>query len=302
MKMDDNTKGYVYALTALCFLVLWPIFAKKGMSLYNVETTLAMWFTTAAIFSLILVAISGRNQEYKSIKTHWKWIIILGLVTTTGIIINWTALSIIEPGMHNFFMKISLVMIILSGTILLKERFNIYEALSALAIICGVILMSYFNGNLVLKGLLLVTIWSVIFTCQRTIVKSKFKTVKPLIITTYRSIAVAFFAFTYAVVSGRFAIDFSPNILYITLPSILSAVIAHTFIFKAYKLLDMSKVELMIAVEPFIVLFISYLVFGETMSAMQLLGGVVVVAGAIGLILSKNAITASSKKHKSSSM
>ena len=63
--------------------------------------------------------------------------------------------------------------------------------------------------------------------------------------------------------------------------------VTHIFIFRAYKLIEMSKVELTLALQPFLVLALSYFIFREILTPLQLAGGGLIVIGAISLIYSK---------------
>lgn len=282
--MDTDKKGYVYAITAVLFLIVWPIFSKLGFGFFNVETTAVLWFSTAALFSFVLLLWRSNLHEFVTVKTHWRWIFLSGGINTIGVIASWKALDILMPSMHNFLMKINILMMMLFGILFLKERYNRYEFLSAGIIIIGVYMMTRTNGTYVFQGVLYMLIFAACYTLSRAIYKDKMKEISPLMMVLYRTSSIALFSLLYAVMTASITLYWSVGLLYATVPSIFSAVIAHILIFRAYKLIDYSKVELVLTAAPFLVLIISFFVFGETFMIIQFLGGILIVVGIISLI------------------
>jgi len=289
--MEKRSKGYLYALTSLLFLIVWPIFSKLGFGYFNYQTTIVLWFGTAAVFSFFMIVFSGRVGEYKTFKIYWKHILVMGLINTVGVFSSWYALDILQPSLHNFLMKISIVTIVLFGVLFLKEKYNWYEALSGFIIIAGVAMMSFSEGEYVIKGLIMIGIFAICYTLSRAIIKSKLKNVRPLLIVNYRAASMAIFSLIVTLFIKKLVIYPSIGLLYATLPAILSAVFAHIFIFRAYKLIEISKVELIISAQPFLVLIPAFFVFGEVLSLRQIFGGIIIIVGVIGLIYSKKLVT-----------
>jgi len=288
--MDRRQQGYMYALLAVLFVTVWPIFSKLGFSYYNFQTTAVLWFGFAAIFSFFLVLFNGRMKEYLTLKKHWKFLLLQGFFNTLQIYTGWYALSLIFASLHTFLSKLSIITMLLFGILFLKERYNMYEGASALLIISGALLISFSGAEFILKGVLLVVLWAIIYAITMMIIKKNLKSISPLMMAHCRVTMIAVFTFIILVIVGSFKVFVSPGLLFATLPSMLSAVFAHIFIFKAYKLIEMSKVELMLAIQPVVTSSIAYLVFGEVLTVLQIIGAGLIIVGAISLVYAKKLI------------
>jgi len=282
--MEKKKLGYTYALISVLFLIFWPIFSKLGFGHFGVETTVVLWFTTASLFSFVLILVTGKLKEYRSFKKHWRYIILFGFLNTIGVISSYYALDIIGASLHAFLMRFYLVIMVFSGLLFLKEKYNKYESVSSVCLILGVLVMSYSEGEYILIGILLLIVFSLMYVITRTIIKTKLHDVPALLIVNYRAMTILVFSFIYAVLMGKFHVYLTHGLWFATLPAILSAVLAHIFIFKAYKLIDLSKTELIISVQPVFVTILAWIVFGETLTLTQWCGGGMILLGAIGLV------------------
>jgi len=280
-------KGYMYALAALAFSIIWPIFGKLGFQTYNVQTVIVVWTISATIFSFLMILFSGRIKEYRILKKNWFWVLIMGLSAFLTVQISWYALTILDPGMHALISKTLILMILFTGVIFLKERFNIFEALSAALIIAGVFLVSYTNDKLIVKGVVIGIFAMVFLTVQLMLMKTKLNKLDALMVAHFRVAIIAFLSLLLALFTGQLNIFVSEGLWYITIPSLFSGVLAHIYILKSYRLIEISKSELILSSQPFMVLVLSFFIFNEFLTTVQFIGGILVVGGAIGLIYAK---------------
>jgi drug/metabolite transporter (DMT)-like permease len=179
---------------------------------------------------------------------------------------------------------------LLFGVLFLKEKFNKIEAMSALIIIFGVFIVSFSTGNYVFKGVLLLVVGSISYASSKYLIKSKLQKISPLFLSHYRVSVAAVYILSFALLSGQFQPYISKGLLFTTLPAIFSAVFGHILMYKAYKLIEISKIELIFASQPFLVSIASYIVFREVLTLQQFLGGFLIVGGIIWLIYAKNHI------------
>lgn len=281
-------KGYLYAFLAVLFFSVWSISSTKSFQYYNFLTTAVLWFGCSAIFSTGYILLAKRKEYFDSIQKHWKMILTYGTFNAINVISSFYALSVLGPALQQFLGKLSILSVLIFGILILKERFNRYEAISAVTIIAGVITISFATGDLILPGIIATVIFAVASAFEALIVKSKFQEVDSFIITNYRAVMVFFLVTIVTFVTGNFIIETTDGLIYATLPSLLTVIVAHMFIFKAYKLIDMSKVSLIGSLNPFIVMFFSYFIFGEVLNLRQFAGGMIIMLGVIGLIYFKN--------------
>jgi drug/metabolite transporter (DMT)-like permease len=145
-------------------------------------------------------------------------------------------------------------------------------------------MITYAEGTYVILGVIILVLHAIVFAASNLIIKTHLVGVPSFFLTHWRTVFILAFMLPFALATGRLQLQYSPDIYYVTLPSIFSAVLATLFIIKAYKLLSLSKVQLILAPQPFLVVLFSFLVFKETMTGLQAIGGIMVVAGLAGLI------------------
>jgi len=286
--MEKISKGVLYAITsALCFS-LWAIFSTLSFNYYNPFTTVVLWFGFSAIVSFLIIVFSGRLKEYKeSFLKYRNILLITTLLNSASVITSFYALDLLGPSLTGFLSRIYLILIVLSGIIFLNEKFNILEALSALVVILGVLLISYSKGEYIVLGIIIIIIHSLLIAAARTILKSKLDPVDSMFLVNYRAIAVTIYGLIFALIIGKFNLFISKGLLFATIPSIFSVILGHLFVYKAYKLIEMSKVELITALQPFIIAALSFLVFREVLTVFQFTGGIIIVIGVIALIYAR---------------
>ena len=108
--MDKRTLGYTYAIIAAVFSVVWIIAATFGYEYYNAYTIAFLWFAFASIFSFFLILITGKLREYRSFKSHWKFIILSNIFMSASVIVSFVALEILGPSLTGFVEKISRIL------------------------------------------------------------------------------------------------------------------------------------------------------------------------------------------------
>jgi drug/metabolite transporter (DMT)-like permease len=285
MKLDNNLKGISLVIISQFFFVVYFIFTKISFNYYNFMTTIVFWFGFSSIFSFLLIVVFKKFKHYNSFKKYWKYILLSCLLNTFSVITHFYALSIIGPSLTSFLSKMSIIFIFVMGIFLLNEKFNSKEFISSFIILFGVFLVSYANGEFILIGVVLMILNSFFISIARLIIKSKLSNIDSFHLVHYRATFVAIFAFIIAIVTNSFHPSISKGLIYATVPSIFTVVFGHLLIYQAYKYIEMSKTAVVSAFGPFLVLIVSYFLFGERFSFIQFFGGTIVVLGVIGLVV-----------------
>lgn len=289
--MDNKRKGITFAIIANFFFLGYWIFAPFAFKYFNTFTLTVLWFGSGAIMTFIWILIVGKFKHYSTLRTHGKWILLIGIINSLSILTAWEALRVLGPSLTSFLSNIEVLFLIFFGVILLKEKFNFQEILSSIIVILGVFMISFSKGEYILYGIILILVHALFFALNRTLIKSKLKEVDALFITHYRTLFTSILILIAALLLGQFKIYLTTGLFYATLPAIFSAVLGHLFTFKAYKLIEMSKTGIINALLPLLVLISSYLVFGNLLTILQASGGLLILIGVIGLIIFR-------KKHK----
>ncbi len=285
--MNDTSKGFFYAIIAQFFVLGYFIFSKISYNYYNVLTTIVLWFGFSAVFSTAMILLSKKRKKYHTLKKFYRPLIVSNLFNVVSVFTSFFTLNLIGPSLVGFLGKMSIIFIILAGVIFLKEKFNVLEGISAILMIAGVITLSFSKGENIVLGVALMTISAACVASTHFIVKSRLGSLDPLLVVNVRAISIAIVALVISVVSGKLQITTTEGLIFATVPSIFSVIFYHLFIFKAYQKIDLSKAGLVEAMQPFLVVIAAFIVFGEMISPVQMLAGAVIVAGLVGLVISR---------------
>lgn len=293
--MNKHQKGTLYALSAQLLFSIWPIFSFISINYFNIYTTVVLWFGFSAFISFLMILFSNKTKEYYIFIKYKKEILLITFLYTLSVLFSWNALKILGPSLSGLLSRINIILIIISGVIFLKEKFNLFEVISAVIVIIGVFLINYTTGHFVLKGVVLIIFSAVFLTTGNLLVKSKLNSIDPLIIVNYRATFIFLYALIIALILGKLDLSFSKYLIFATIPSVLSVILGHIFTFKAYKIMDVSKFHLYESIRPFLVAFFSFLILKEVLSFFQYLGGIIIIIGITGLIYSHNKAVKNSK-------
>jgi len=285
MTMKRSTKGLLYAFAALIFISTWPIFLKLGYQEFTYQTTATMWFLSSTVYSLVLVLFTGKLGALKKAHKDIKYILIFGVINFAAIVSSWYALTLLDPGIYSFLFQISVLVVVLSGVLYLKERFNYQEGLSGTIVVFGVLLLTFTKGQVAILGLLLILIHAVGFSIYNIIIKKKLNHVPSMVLTFARALMLGVFFLIYSNLTGTFHVELKWSILLITVPSLFSGVLGQACVYAAYKNMDMAKTQLILVSQPVVALVVSFFVFGEMFSPVQYLAGLLVVGGLAALSL-----------------
>jgi len=281
--MKKATKGLLFTFAALVFISTWPIFLKLGYEEYSVSTTAALWFLSASVYSFIIVLFTGNLGDLKKIKKDTKLLLIFGVLNFISILCSWTALTLLDAGIYAFLFQLSVLVVVFSGIFYLKERFNFKEGISGAVVVLGVLLLSFTKGSVAYLGVILILVHSIGFALVNIIVKKHLKHISSPVLTFIRALMIGIAFLIFSVLTGTFNAALKWSLLYITVPSLFSAVLGTMFIIQAYKYMDMSKTQLILMSQPVIVLIASFFVFGEMFSPLQYFGGVLILGGLAAL-------------------
>jgi len=281
--MKKSTQGILYAFAALLSISVWPVFLKLGYREFTYQTTATLWFLSAAVYSFVILLLSGNFGKIKKVRKDIKDILTVGILTFIGIVSSWYALTLLEPGMYSFLFQISVLAVVISGVFYLKEKFNYQEGLGGIIAVFGVLLLTFTKGHIALIGLFFILIHAVFFSIYNVIIKKKLGHMSPIVITFLRASMLGVFFFIYSNLTGTFHVELKWQILLVTAPSLFSAVLGQIFVYAAYRRMDMAKTQLILIAQPVVALVVSFFVFGEMFSMMQYFGGLLVVGGLAAL-------------------
>ena len=177
---------------------------------------------------------------------------------------------------------------------LLKNKLFRLGTLAAIAGLIGIIVLKHdFAARASLIGITISLCWAVTWSLYTTAAKVAFKKTDSIagfaVVSLYTAPCLAILAFIFGNVSQCKSMNF-PVWIYLLISAVFSIVLSHSFYYGAIKRIGATIPSLVILAEPFLILIVSHIVFGETLSPAQWVFGIILIAGAALAIRAQEAI------------
>lgn len=286
--MDGRLKGYVYTIIASLLTGIGFVLSTIVVRNVSIESAAFFMFATGLVAStLILIATRKLGQTGRMIKKYWKPVLAIGILNAVSLFLWLNSLKLIGPSLTAFLARFGTVFTIIMGVAFLKERFNRLEAVGAAIMIIGAFVLSYNGGDFVVMGVILVLILSLTFSTWQFLTKIYLKKMDPLVLNHIRIMFTFAIIAPYILFSGSLRIPPLDIMGLIVFGSIVGGVIGFLLGYRALQITDLSKVSTIQALDPFIIMVYSFIILGSIPTGYQLLGGLVIVAGTLLLVMSR---------------
>ncbi len=274
-------KGAMYAIASAFFVSTSFVFTKYLLNYIAPEFLMMLWFSSAAVFSAILAYAKTKENPLANAKEFWKEGLLIGFFNACSAILWILSINFIGPSLTSFLLRLMTIFMIMLGIVFLREKMNSIEALGAAISIIGALIISFKTNDIGLLGMGLAIAASLSIAVQEFIAKIYVKKIKPYQLTSVRTMFTAGLLIAFVTATGKLQPIGTEHLLMIAIGSILSAVLGYLFFFEALDKMDISKVAIIRTLDPFIVVFYVFILFQSLPSAIQLIGGVLIVAGVI---------------------
>ena len=292
MQVNGRKKVDLLATTAiigsLCCWSAGPIFIKYFTGYIDFWTQNFLRYLTACIFWLPFLIYSVRKRKVKNI--IWK-IALLPAAANVVMQCFWAAsFYYIDPTFMNLLIKSSLVWIAIFSIVFFEDerplvrskRFWLGLTLSV-AGVCGVLACKEgFAERTTIIGIILALFaaffWAVYTLTVRAAFKQADSRISFAVICIYTVLGLGLLELIF----GEFAESLHMGVrqwLYLIISGIIPIAISHVLYYMAIKRIGATIPSLVLLASPFTVLAGSYIVFGETLSALQVVFGLVLIAG-----------------------
>lgn len=286
-KYDARIQGYIFAGLASLFMTANFVLSKMILRDVNPETSSVYFFGFGAVSSFFLLVFTKRLSKVREAKNLWKQIAVLSLFGSVGSVLWFYGIDSIGPSLTAFLVRFVVVFAVLWGVLFLKEKFNKVEALGMIIAVIGALFLTYTSENFAFLGGAIVLAATFIFSINQLIVKIYIKKIDPFVLNHLRVSLVTLILFSYTFFSGKLETPTKSVLLLSFIAGTLGAAIGITFFYKALDLADLSKVNIIRTIDPFVVVLYAFLFLQEIPTLNQLLGGSIIVFGVIILIMSR---------------
>ncbi len=301
MKISDTAKGYLWTFVAVLAVSNVYIFSKAVMNQVGFVKFGFWWFLTGGIYILLLMVYKRAFTIYKTFGRREYLILLLnGILELAGTYFFYKAIETIpNPSIVSFLNNLSPVFVVILGTLLLHERFNLREAIGIMITLLGAFLISYKGGNtladMFIHGSHYVLYSTFIFALNSILLKTWVKRLSPYVLTINR---ILFLTTFFTLLMIRRQMDFHlpwrvyKNVLIGAFLGPLLTVIASL---NALKYIEVSKKSVLGTLKGLFVLAGSYLFFHNLPTQIQITGGILSIIGAILIITGRMKIRRNTK-------
>ncbi len=286
-------KGYMLAGLAALSVSNVFIFSKSALA----ETPLYVfgfyWFLIAFIFNFILITFTKkiilvRSYPPKVLKT----LVVIGIFELLSAITFYASIQQIEnPAIVSFLVTTIPVFVMLISIPLLNEKFNNIEILGVLITLGGVFMLSYsgkFSWNeLLIKGAHLALLSSVLAAVGLVIAKKNIKSIDPYLLSFNRTVFILLFYFI-AMFYAHNSFHITHKVLFnIAMGSFFGPFLGSILQYNAFRFIEVSKESLVQNTNGLFVVISAYFYLGIFPLAIQIIGGIITMAGVTIMVLGK---------------
>jgi len=279
--------GYLFLVGTAFFTALSYAFGKSVDRSLDPETTAFFWFFGAFICSIFVVmAVPSQRAEVKKLRNYTKIFIYTSVLTSIGAALWIISIRTIGIPLTSFLMKAQTLFALMLGMIFLGERLNKGETIGIVITITGGVIVAYQRDIGLLIGTFTALGAAFFYSALSFIVKKFAQNLNMLTVANLRALGVSIFLIIYLIVTGTFEMPTRLiDIIFMALGGITGAYIAKASQFQAIKLIDVSRTTAVLPMESLFVVLLSYFLFDEIPSVFKLIGGALIIAGVIFLVI-----------------
>jgi len=221
----------------------------------------------------------GFGWMFKIDKKAWKFTAVYTLISIAALGCFWMGLSMVDAAKVGFISRFQLVVIVLLGALILKERFHKREIVAAAVVLSGLFILYHTFPPKMSLGFWIMVGSAVSFGLVEITAKVTVKYCEPYHFNTIRN----FFSGLVLVIIGwmRHSADLNLGIVWcgVICMALLGPVFSRVFYLYALRHADVSKTALVSQIQPVFVLILAIFFRREYPSIQELLGGAIIITG-----------------------
>ncbi|MDP4084758.1 MAG: DMT family transporter [Bacillota bacterium] len=282
-------KGYfIIILSAICFGLI-PIFALYAYQ-SGVTTTSLLFLRfsfSALIFFLYLFL---KKENWRITRKQFLSLVLLGGVLYMGqSSFYFTSVKYIPASLAALLLYLYPIFVAVLSYFANKERLSKLTLIAIAISMFGIIfVLGSPRGHINLFGLLLAGGSAIIYSIYIVIGDRVIKNLPPIVTCAYVSLFSGFSFFAFGLLSHSLSFHFGKVGWYMVICiAFFCGVIAMFTFFVGMKIIGPTKASILSMVEPVVTFTFSTLLFHQKLSAVQMIGGIIVLFGAILVVMSR---------------
>lgn len=285
--MNPAVKGILLAFLATLGMANVYVFSKAALLEVNYYQFQFYWFGFALLWILPFLVLTGMIKKIPLLSGASKLsLLIIGILELGAASLLFLAIQLAEnPTTISFLSNLTPIFVTILGIRFLGERFNSVEAVGIILTIAGVIMITYTRDTSIAeffgKGSGWILVSSVFSSISIVTAKSRIRDIHPGILTLNR-VVFLFVVAVAAVIIRRESLNVSGTaILNMALGSLMGPFLTGLAQYSALKFIEASRTMIIQSTRSLFVLAGSMIYLSILPEMLQLIGGLVTIAGVI---------------------
>jgi drug/metabolite transporter (DMT)-like permease len=231
---------------------------------------------------MVELAIFARGRlEWRVLVRHRWFFVTIGLLVGVNTNLGFLAMRYVEPGTASTLSRTSIVFGVGLGVLWLGERLTRVQSAGALLAIAGAILVSVQPGDHLRAGSLIVVVATFLYALHSAVVKRWGGQMPFLEFFFFRLAATTTVLFVLGVAQGQLEWPGPTAWLILLLAATVNVVLSRGLYYLALRRLDMTVLTIALTLSPVVTWLWSIPLFGGRPTPIELVGGVMIVAGVV---------------------
>lgn len=285
MTSESDVKPIAFGMsTAALFAVLLVVdslhfvFARALLPHLPPEMSSFLVLAVAAVQVGLYQAVRGRIHM-DVLWSHWRFFAAIGILVAASTVINYAAVSFIDPGTASLLGKTSVLFSLLLGLFWLRERLKPIEVLGALLALIGAFIIGFQPGDYLRFGSLMVLISTFLYALHTAIVKRHGERIDFGDFFLFRIGSIAFFLFLFAVARGQLVWPTPIAWVLVIVAGTVDVVISRSLFYLSLRRMRMSIHTVILTLSPVVTIVWALILFGDMPTRISLIGGTFVILG-----------------------
>lgn len=254
------------------------VFARALMPHLPAEMSSFLVLGIATVQVAVYQAIRG-EIHVKAFGDHWRFYTIIGVLVAASTVINYAAVTYIDPGTASLLGKTSVLFTLALGLFWLKERLRPIEMLGALLALAGAFVIGFQPGDFLRFGSLMVLFSTFLYALHTAIVKRHGEGIDFGDFFLFRIGTIAFFLLLFAGFRGQLVWPTPVAWVLVFVAGTVDVVISRSLYYLSLRRMPMSIHTIILTLSPVVTIGWALVLFGERPTLLSLVGGALVILG-----------------------
>lgn len=289
--MNNAKKGYLFNIISVAIMSLTPILNK--VSLNDLSPIQASFLN--ALFSTLILLITVLLAKSKIKIHHNKFIWLLGITNTIGILLQYVNLSVLDPVSVGLLGRFYIIFALFLSVLFLNEKLSKHDALPIAFAIIGSFLITHFSGDFnSILGVIAALSYTFFFALTNMLAKKTVKDIDSKTTLLYNQATSTLLLGIILIVTNHLhTIHIGIGLFSILLSALCSGVIGLLLFYEGLKYISFREANIIRTLNPIFVFIFSFPFFPLPLTPKFITGAILIIISIIYMNLYKDKKTSS---------